>query len=259
VIAVLALLLVGWDGADFRKIQDLPNLHRLHVQPLQIVGFTQTKPSWASQLTGDPWYVTGVVTNTDFQEIPRGRTVFEVLSRQGISSAWVSGKCRRKGQLCAIPGYPFIHVPEVSSHFASGRATRTEITDRCLASTASFTFCHYQWPDVVGHAYGGDSPEYMDALRANDVDLGRLLDSGKWDAVLVTSDHGFEMGEPTVDPLERFAPRGAPFGHQHLHQSQAVSAASFPIRQGTERDVFATVLGRFGIPDDRPESRDLAR
>lgn len=50
---------------------------------------------------------------------------------------------------------------------------------------------HLSGPDDAAHLYGGDSPQYRQALRRADAALGRLLArAGPERAIVVTSDHG---------------------------------------------------------------------
>lgn len=52
-------------------------------------------------------------------------------------------------------------------------------------------FVYLSQPDADGHRFGWDSPEYLDAARRSDTELGRLLDAvGPDSPVLVTTDHG---------------------------------------------------------------------
>lgn len=63
------------------------------------------------------------------------------------------------------------------------------------------TFVHLSLPDVAGHASGGMSPEYLDAVEESDAQVGELLDVIDADPglakeldVILTADHGFKPG-----------------------------------------------------------------
>ena len=67
--------------------------------------------------------------------------------------------------------------------------------DAALATLADglhdLVFVYLSQPDVDGHEFGWDSPEYVAAAGRSDTQLGRLLDAVGDDArVLVTTDHG---------------------------------------------------------------------
>jgi predicted AlkP superfamily pyrophosphatase or phosphodiesterase len=76
-----------------------------------------------------------------------------------------------------------------------------------LAHNRGFTFLHLSAPDEAGHSRGWNSPAYLDAVRATDRRLGRIMRTvnahgrlANHLAVLVTADHGGwgkEHGDPT--------------------------------------------------------------
>ena len=53
------------------------------------------------------------------------------------------------------------------------RSVRRDVIDPDRA----FTFVHLGHTDVVGHATGWMSPAYLDAVRAADAYVGRILDA----------------------------------------------------------------------------------
>jgi predicted AlkP superfamily pyrophosphatase or phosphodiesterase len=70
-----------------------------------------------------------------------------------------------------------------------------------VAHDREFTFLHVSLPDRAGHARGGMSPAYLDAVRATDRHLGTVLRTITRDpelsanlAVVLTADHGFQAG-----------------------------------------------------------------
>lgn len=288
------VLHIGWDGADYRLVKqmldggELPNLAALvqqgSFQQLEIVEVTKTKPSWATQLSGLPWYAHGSRDNAHFRPIPRGWTIFERLGSLGIPSAYVVGKCKnQKKHLCAgidavkHRGFPFKHVRKSVVYFiADADLSKQQITNHCLAGiqavTASgaggsgYVFCHYQWPDKTGHAHGGNSPEYDQDLRDLDAELGIVIASIPLASVIIlTSDHGFERAG---DPSEReiFSPplskrsQAQPFGFSHVWQSRAILGSSIPLLSpATGRDIAKTIYALLGVspPEPLPEGRSL--
>lgn len=72
------------------------------------------------------------------------------------------------------------------------RLARADLAD----GPPTFTFLHVSLPDRAGHAYGGMSPQYLDAVRRTDRQLGTVLRTvaRREVAVILTSDHGFATG-----------------------------------------------------------------
>jgi predicted AlkP superfamily pyrophosphatase or phosphodiesterase len=73
------------------------------------------------------------------------------------------------------------------------RMARRDLT----GTPPTFTFLHVSLPDRFGHEYGGMSPEYLDAVRRTDAQLGTVLRAVQDEDVVVilTADHGFATGE----------------------------------------------------------------
>jgi hypothetical protein len=70
-----------------------------------------------------------------------------------------------------------------------------------VASDRAFTFLHVSLPDRFGHAYGGMSAQYLNAVRRTDRHLGELLHAidthpalSERVAIVLTADHGFLTG-----------------------------------------------------------------
>jgi hypothetical protein len=86
---VRKVVLVGWDGADRRRIKqymeagDLPVLRGLSERgalvAIDILRTTDTKAGWSQILTGYEPEKTGVYNNWRYRPIPKGYTVFERL------------------------------------------------------------------------------------------------------------------------------------------------------------------------------------
>jgi predicted AlkP superfamily pyrophosphatase or phosphodiesterase len=113
-------ILISWDGAlrehvnDSLKRNQLPNLAHLinegRMVDVEVTGHvTDTRAGHAQMLTGYDSSVTGVVSNTRFQPIPRGYSVFERLQqafgKKGIATIMVTGKAMGLG-----PGEPRLPV-----------------------------------------------------------------------------------------------------------------------------------------------------
>ncbi|MCX8126869.1 MAG: alkaline phosphatase family protein, partial [Dehalococcoidia bacterium] len=108
------IILIGWDGAQRNHIKEcldrneLPNLKRLTsagaLVAIDITRVTDTKAGWAQILTGYEPETTGVFSNSRYQPIPKGYTVFERLEnffgKDDIVTVAVIGK---KGNVDADP------------------------------------------------------------------------------------------------------------------------------------------------------------
>ncbi|MBC7319549.1 alkaline phosphatase family protein [bacterium] len=83
------VILIGWDGAQRNHIKEclerdeLPNLKKLisegTIVAIDILRTTDTKAGWAQILTGYEPEKTGVYSNSRYQPIPKGYTIFERL------------------------------------------------------------------------------------------------------------------------------------------------------------------------------------
>ncbi|MCX7920017.1 MAG: alkaline phosphatase family protein [bacterium] len=107
------VILISWDGLDRSVVnellekRELINLARLiregSIQEIEVVGhLTCTKPSHAEMLTGLSADQTGVYSNTKFQPIPEGYTIFERLQnhfggKDKIRTIMVTGKLAHVG------------------------------------------------------------------------------------------------------------------------------------------------------------------
>ncbi len=113
-------------------------------------------------------------------------------------------------------------------------------------------FVYLSQPDADGHRFGWDSPEYLDAAKRSDFELGRLLDAvGSNASVLVTTDHGgFEKNhaDPIPEVLETFIVVRSP---GRIAPASVWDAAS-------TLDVAPTVADLCGFkPDPHWEGRSL--
>ena len=250
-----ATMLVGWDGADYRVVKKLsddglmPNLNRLTWGHLTITSVTMTNPSWSEQLSGLPWYVTGIIDNVQFRPIPAGKTVFEWAGAFGLKSAFISGKVN---PMPTTSEGTYANIAKVATIIVRPYKSIEEFGDICLeaASTHNFVFCHSKQPDRNGHLGGMYNGKYVDKLLRLDFQLGRYLDAGH--TVLLTSDHGFDI--PTVSPNVPepvYGAIGKPYGYNHVAQPNAIIGSNMPIdlSRPIGLDVFPTVVDMLGLPE----------
>ena len=86
------VILIGWDGAQREHVEqclsrgELPNLKKLIDEgkyvKIDIEGTTDTKAGWTQILTGYYPAVTGVYSNSRYQPVPKGLSIFERLENQ---------------------------------------------------------------------------------------------------------------------------------------------------------------------------------
>ena len=86
------VILIGWDGAQREHVEqclsrgELPNLKKLIDEgkyvKIDIEGTTDTKAGWTQILTGYYPAVTGVNSNSRYQPVPKGLSIFERLENQ---------------------------------------------------------------------------------------------------------------------------------------------------------------------------------
>jgi len=154
-----------------------------------------TLPSHVSMLTGVTPLKHGVMWNEDldFKEpfYPRFPTIFELAHKAGYSTALVAGKS--KFRIFLKPGdvdFATVNEPRSAGEITSDAETILR------EHQPNILFVHFPTTDVVGHAVGWGTPEYMTELEATDTGIGRLLKAlddlklRDHTVVLVTADHG---------------------------------------------------------------------
>ncbi len=250
-----SVVLISWDGVQRTHLADLLAQGRLPVLtgliaagafvPLQVTDHaTDTKAGHAQMLTGLGPDSTGVFSNSRYQAIPAGLTLFERLKQcfgdGGIATAAVTGKSSNLVEILANAG-PALDVSLIRSAGADVVGARALRVLEGFRDRAFFAFIHFRDPDHAGHGFGENSPQYEDATVACDVWLGKILSTleslGMSDrtAVYVTADHGFDEGART-----HFNAPGVWLACEDSLDEPVVG-------EGDQKDVAATLLARFGI------------
>ena len=214
-LAVTRVLAVSVDGLNPDAIRELgregaPTLHRLIRQGASTMNartsreLTITLPNHTGMVTGRRIDASrgghGVTWNDDRREPPTvqaaaGHAVssaFKVIDTEVRDTALFASKTKfslfDRSWPGAVDKYRYRE-----DNAALVRLVRRDLVDHPRA----FTFLHLSAPDVAGHAYGFMSPRYLDAVRATDRRLGRILTTldnhpeikNSLDLVL-TADHG---------------------------------------------------------------------
>jgi hypothetical protein len=248
-------VLIGWDGAQRQHVKEslqqgeLPHLHSLarrgRLVAIDIMRTTDTKSGWAQILSGYQPEKTGVFSNSRFQPIPDGYTVFERLEAKfgadGIATLAVIGKGEN---VSAEPGYPFANARADMDHWENGLGANDVVGPKALALLEQykdrrfFLFVHLADIDAMGHAYGENSQQYDDALVSSDAWTGRIiaklreLGLYRHTRVYVTTDHGFNEAEK--------GHWDAPWGFLATNDPRVM-------RRGGRADVAPTILEPFDI------------
>jgi len=104
------VILIGWDGAQREHVEqclarkELPSLQRLIDQgkyvKIDVEGTTDTKAGWTQILTGYYPEVTGVYSNSRYQPVPKGLSIFERLENNFGTDKFVTVAVIGKKQHC---------------------------------------------------------------------------------------------------------------------------------------------------------------
>jgi hypothetical protein len=123
-------------------------------------------------------------------------SIFEVVHDAGLDSALYAGKTKFDLFENSWPDEIGTFLVEDDLPTLVTAASADLLTDQ-----TELIFLHVQSPDVAGHKDGFMSAEYLDAVRAVDVELGRLLSAIDSEptvadslAIVLTADHGGETG-----------------------------------------------------------------
>jgi len=191
-----------------------------------------------------------------FSPVPYDLTLQGALSADGWATAWLTSKSGYLG--CKDEQSPLACIAQNASLFRAAKPHRLYDTSTMeLAESAigfmtitgqpAVVFLHLN-PDMFGHLYGGESPEYEHEIQRCDKMLGwllRTMDRSRTH-LMVISDHGFDGPE-----------------HRHLNAPWSWMATDLTLderwRHGGANtvDVYATILDTVGIPvrDGLPQVR----
>lgn len=191
--AATRTVLVIIDGLGIEASRDMPTLQALRAYGADLE-LTAPQPSlsypnWTTLLSGAPPYVSGVVTN--WHEGEAGvETLFDVAERAGVPTVFAGPA--DFDTLYGVRG-------RVDASFMRkwDKRYRSKLyVDKALAmadrTQARLIVVHLPDVDEAGHAYGGASTQYADAVARVDTDLGRLVE-GLQDGrtvFVVVADHG---------------------------------------------------------------------
>lgn len=238
------VLVVGWDGvrADAAAAAATPNLDSLAAHgglsvqaTTHLTGPHVSAPGWMSVFTGAVPEDHGVLVNGVYDGRDEGaRTFVDHAAEAGLTTA-------------AAVAWPEIVTDILESDAVDETHLGSEDSVADFAITqfeigADLVVVHQDAPDHAGHATGfsTDNLEYIEAIEAADVRLGRMLDViPDGTLVLVTTDHGGEGTShgPTNEANHQIFLAGGVWGQP----------GGWDMSGASHLDVFPTVLGFLGL------------
>ncbi len=211
------VLVIGVDGTNLSRIladDENDNFFALMdnstTAAASIVGHTTiSNPSWTAILTGEWGEKTGVINNVFTPwTYDRWSTVFNQLETldRGIETMTVADwdVINAIAGAGSIPVDRNVFVPQIDGD-TNWLDTDDEVGDRTVEAirgingpTPNFLFSYFVGVDENGHMYGGASPQYAEAIRNVDENLGNIMDAvtarekatGEDWTVIAVTDHG---------------------------------------------------------------------
>ena len=216
------VLVIGVDGTNLSRILSNPantNFFSLMqtgtTAPASIVGHTTiSNPSWTAILTGLWGETTGVINNIYNPAVySRWPTVFNQLEtyNAGISTTAIAD-WDVISAIAASGTIPADHIHNITqvagdsnwslTDDAVGDATKAAIA-AADKDTPNFIFSYFVGVDENGHAHGGGSQQYADAVTNVDRNIGGIMQVvNQWEAgtgeqwtVIVVTDHGHQASQ----------------------------------------------------------------
>jgi len=248
------VILFGWDGAQRAHVKEclsrgeLPTLTSIadkgRLVAVDVVRTTDTKSGWAQILTGYQPEKTGVFSNSRYQPIPEGYTIFERLEKSYGEKFVTVAVIAKKDHVGNGEGLPYANASAHMDHFDGGLLQNEVVAERAMLyleryrDRPFFFFVHFAQPDTSGHAQGENSQEYTDGLISDDYWTGRVLArlkalglSGKT-AIYITADHGFDEGLKS---------------HNDAPYVFLATTDKAVERRGLREDIAPTIYDRLGI------------
>ncbi|MDA2893608.1 alkaline phosphatase family protein [Mycolicibacterium sp. BiH015] len=213
------VLVIGVDGTNLSRVLAHPELTTNFFKLIQgsttaassIVGHTTiSNPSWTSILTGAWGEKTGVINNVftpwTYSKWPTVFTQLETLNPAIETTSIANWNVISAIAASGLGVDNLVNVPEQENdpRWLEADDLVGEYTEAAIAAAsadvANLIFSYFVGVDENGHLYGGDSPEYLEALANFDENLGAImaavddwedLTGEQWTIMMVT-DHGHQ-------------------------------------------------------------------
>lgn len=264
------VLVIGVDGTNLSRVLAHPELTTNFFKLMQgsttaastIVGHTTvSNPSWTSILTGAWGEKTGVINNVftpwTYSKWPTVFTQLETLNPAIETTSIANWNVISAIANTGLGVDNLFNVPEQENdpRWLEADNLVGELTEDAIANAsadvANLIFSYFVGVDENGHLFGGDSPEYLEALANFDQSLGEIMEAvdawedltgDQWTIMMVT-DHGhqpqksFGHGFQSPDETSTFVIASAPglFAEGGVNSKYSIV------------DVTPTVLHLFGF------------
>lgn len=176
-----------------------------------IVGHTTvSNPSWSSILTGAWGEKTGVINNVftpwTYDKWPTVFTQLETLNPAIQTTSIANWNVISGIAASGLGADTVINIPELpddprwlAADDLVGDFTEAAVST-ASADIANLIFSYFVGVDENGHLYGGDSPEYAEAIRNFDRNLGEIMQqvdaweiaNGEQWTIMMVTDHGHQ-------------------------------------------------------------------
>jgi predicted AlkP superfamily pyrophosphatase or phosphodiesterase len=269
------LFIMGWDGAGYNNIKpllengELPNLDRFLSGGGKLIEVethteTATVAGWTTIFTGLTYDITAVLGNKPYngevltpddrlnfwlKNLPYYYSFINQLQNQPDAPLKV-GWFVSKGFLSDDPTITPLNeiTSNADSYVLSSPNPYYDYLDVLTRATIAFIESHenqdyvvfmHANPDVYGHKFGEDSPEYLNEFVRSDEAFGQILPYLSNDTIIIiTTDHGFDEG-----------------GFSHMNAPDCWMATNLKIhphyrneRKGANmRDIPVTILNQYEL------------
>lgn len=286
------IILIGWDGAQRNHLKEcldrdeLPNLKKLSCQgnlvAIDVLRTTDTKSGWTQILTGYEPEITGVYSNSRYQPIPKGYTVFERLEQffgsDNIATVAVIGKkghvdcegpvhrllTNRELKLLNpkkkipdgtivtengkkyldAPGKPYFYTKDGMDLFINGLETNTNVGSKALELLDEYSEKPFFFFVHFAEVDHQGHKFGENSKEYNDA----LISCDNWTGEIMQKLRDLKLYDQTL--IYVTADHGFDEGMRNHSDAPYVFLATNDhqiIRRGTRADITPTILDRFGV------------
>ncbi len=211
------VVLVVIDGLRVDTSDRMPGLNALRARGASAIAWTGepslSLPGWTAIVSGAPPEVSGVTTNW-YKGLVHVDTLFAAAKRAGLSTAVAGSTGWAELFGAAVDEHVLVGDPNGDVPAETLYRVSAEVADGALdilaRGEAKFVLVHLPSVDLIGHRFGGASPEYAEAARRDDGHIAAMLNALDLsnETVIVTADHGHldAGGHGGWEPIVRRVP-----------------------------------------------------